>query len=169
MPRCDIDYSNTVIYKIVSNDLTITFTYVGHTTDFTKRKNKHKTDCNNSNSKSYNLKLYETIRESGGWDNWTMVLIENYKCNSGEEARKKERYWYEFYNADLNMRSPFISDEERVERNNKQKKKYYTENVDKINEKHNCECGGSYTTGRKLRHFETKKHRNFIETNGATF
>ena len=35
------------IYKIVCNDLSITDCYVGHTTDFVKRKCNHKIICNN--------------------------------------------------------------------------------------------------------------------------
>ena len=42
MPRKEIDYSKTVIYKIVCNDLNVKDVYVGHTTDFTKRKATHK-------------------------------------------------------------------------------------------------------------------------------
>ena len=38
MPRKNCDYSRTVIYKIVCNDLNITDCYVGHTTEFTKEK-----------------------------------------------------------------------------------------------------------------------------------
>ena len=34
MPRKEIDYSKTVIYKIVCNDLNVKDVYVGHTTDF---------------------------------------------------------------------------------------------------------------------------------------
>ena len=45
MPRKPIDYSKTISYKIVCNDLSITDCYVGHTTDFTKRKSHHKSDC----------------------------------------------------------------------------------------------------------------------------
>ena len=38
MPRLPVDYKNTIIYKIVCNDLKIKDTYVGHTTDFKSRK-----------------------------------------------------------------------------------------------------------------------------------
>ena len=34
MPKSNCDYSRTVIYKIVCNDLSITDCYVGHTTEF---------------------------------------------------------------------------------------------------------------------------------------
>ena len=42
MPKTAIDYSKTIIYKIVCNDLDITDLYVGHTTDFIRRRHHHK-------------------------------------------------------------------------------------------------------------------------------
>jgi predicted GIY-YIG superfamily endonuclease len=63
MPRTPINYQNTVIYKIVCNDLNIKDLYVGHTTDFTKRKCCHKTRCGNINGKHYNYKVYDYIRK----------------------------------------------------------------------------------------------------------
>ena len=47
MPRKEINYQKTIIYKIVSKDLNFTDVYVGHTTNFTKRKENHKSDCKN--------------------------------------------------------------------------------------------------------------------------
>ena len=75
MPRLPISYQNTVIYKLVCNDLNVPYTYVGHTTDFTKKKYAHKYSCNNVKDKSYNFKVYQTIRENGGWVNWTMLMV----------------------------------------------------------------------------------------------
>jgi len=34
MPKINIDYSNTLIYKITCKDLLINEVYVGHTTNF---------------------------------------------------------------------------------------------------------------------------------------
>ena len=102
MPRLAIDYSNTIIYKIVCKDLNIKDLYVGHTTDFKRRKTEHKKITSQSSGKSYKLKLYEMIRTNGGWDNWDMIEIEKYNCADGNEARSKERYWLEFLNAALN-------------------------------------------------------------------
>jgi hypothetical protein len=107
---------------------------VGHTTDFTKRKNQHKTDCNNPNRKSYNIKLYTTIRENGGWSNWSVVLVENYPCNNGTEARMRERFFYELYNADLNMNRPIITDEENKDKLKEYMTQYREENKEKIKE-----------------------------------
>jgi hypothetical protein len=143
MPKLQIDYNNTIIYKIVCNDLNITDLYVGHTTQFTKRKNKHKSSCNNVNSKQYNQKVYSTIRENGGWNNWSMIEIEKYNCNDSNEATARERYWYETLESKLNMICPKRSKKECCEINKenykinkdeiiKRSKDYYIINKDKI-------------------------------------
>ena len=115
MPKTQIDFQKTVIYKIVCNDLTVEYTYVGHSTDFTKRKNTHKTRCNNIKDKKYNLKVYQIMRANGGWTNWTVLQIESYPCNSSIEARLKEREWYEKLSSTMNSLRPFRSEEERIQ------------------------------------------------------
>jgi hypothetical protein len=127
MPRTAIDYSKNVIYKIVCNDLTITELYVGSTTDFIRRKNEHKNTCINSNNKNTNLKIYQIIRNNGNWENWTMIQIEEYPCTNGNEARARERYWFEQLNAMLNTQHPNRSKKEYG-------KEFYKNNKDKINE-----------------------------------
>ena len=88
MPKNEIDYSNTIIYKIVCKDEKIADLYVGHTTNFVKRKCLHKNSCNNLNNK---LKIYNIIRENGGWDNWEMIETATYNCKDHTEARIKEQ------------------------------------------------------------------------------
>jgi hypothetical protein len=112
MPRLNVNYDNTVIYKIVCNDLNIKDCYVGSTTDFTKRKSQHKRTCNYENIKNYNLKVYKMIRNNGGWDNWTMLVIEKYPCEDNITATLRERYWYELLNANMNTLVPSRSSEE---------------------------------------------------------
>jgi hypothetical protein len=104
MPKEDIDYSNTIIYKIYCNDKSINDVYVSHTTNFTKRKYLHKSACSNLNN---NLKIYNTIRQNGGWDNWNMVEIAKYNCKDKTEARIKEQHHYEDLNATLNISPHF--------------------------------------------------------------
>jgi predicted GIY-YIG superfamily endonuclease len=116
MPRKPVDYLKTIIYKIVSKDLSITECYVGHTTDFTNRKNKHKSACNNPRSQRYNVELYQYIRENGGFDNWDMLEIEKYPCTDANEARAKERYHYEQLQAKLNSVCPNRSSKECAKR-----------------------------------------------------
>ena len=113
MPYKNIDYNKTIIYKLVCNDVNISDCYVGHTRDFTRRKLLHKTCCNNINGKKYNLNVYKFIRDNGGWDNWSMVIIEQYNCNNSLEAKQKERYYIEQLKASLNSNIPNRTDKER--------------------------------------------------------
>ena len=54
MPKNKINYSNTVIYKILCKETIINDLYVGHTTNFSQRKSYHKSACENPNSSTYN-------------------------------------------------------------------------------------------------------------------
>ena len=92
MPKTKIDYNNTIIYQILCNDISIKGVYVGHTTDFTRRKNQHKNACNKPTNKMHNFRLYKVIRENGGFENWSVVEIEKYPCHDGNEARARERH-----------------------------------------------------------------------------
>jgi hypothetical protein len=105
MPKDDIDYSNTIIYKIMCNDKSINDVYVGHTTNFTKRKYLHKSACANLDNK---LKIYDIIRQNGDWDNWDMVEIAIYNCKDKTEARIKEQQHYEELKSTLNSSTPCV-------------------------------------------------------------
>jgi hypothetical protein len=106
MPKKDVDYTNTIIYKIFCKDQTITDVYVGHTTNFIQRKYSHKTACNNLNN---NLKIYNTIRCNGGWENWDMIEIAKYNCKDATEARIKEQEHYDNLKACLNSYPPHVN------------------------------------------------------------
>ena len=53
------------------------------------------------------------IRDNGDWNNWEMIEIEKYPCDDFNEARSRERYWYEKLNSKLNSRKPFVSKKEQ--------------------------------------------------------
>ena len=75
-----MDYSKCCIYKIEHID-DETLLYVEHTTNFSKRKGEHKNSCKNENANStYNLKLYQMIRENGGFEMFKMIEVEKYPC-----------------------------------------------------------------------------------------
>jgi hypothetical protein len=106
MPKIDIDYSNTIIYKIFCKDPEIKDIYIGHTTNFVQRKYAHKQTCNNIKSPCYNLKLYKVIRENGNWSNWDMSIVQFYNCKDHLEARQKEQEHFVTLNATLNSIEP---------------------------------------------------------------
>jgi hypothetical protein len=107
MPKTEIDYSNTIIYKITCKDKTITDVYVGHTTNFVQRKHAHKQSCINNKTNNYKCKLYEVIRANGGWANWHMEILNFFNCADHYEARKKEQEYFNALNATLNSIEPF--------------------------------------------------------------
>jgi len=106
MPKTEIDYSNTIIYKITCNDKNVKEVYVGHTTNFVQRKYAHKQNCTNAKGANYNCKLYKVIRENGGWANWTMEIVNFFNCEDHYDARKKEQEHFELLNATLNSIEP---------------------------------------------------------------
>jgi len=112
MPKTILNYEKTIMYKIVCDDLTIKDCYVGHTTNMTKRKYKHKTACNNEKNKAHNRKIYKIIRQNGGWSNWSMLLIETFPCKDKHEACKREREIFEELDAKMNMVKPYRTQEE---------------------------------------------------------
>lgn len=114
-----------IIYKLVCDDINIKYTYVGSTANFRMRKCAHKSCCNNE--KKNQQKIYTTINENGGWNNWSMVKIETVVCDTKLDARIRERYFYEELNADLNTRYPQREQEEY-------RKEYLFINKEKIKE-----------------------------------
>jgi hypothetical protein len=107
MPRTPIDYAKTIIYKLVHKDDPDNHeTYVGHTTDFRDRKSSHKRRCEDPDNSKHHLKVYQYIRENGGWDNFIMLEIEKYPCNDNNEARAREQEWYNQLKSKLNKICP---------------------------------------------------------------
>ena len=139
MPTKPIDYSNTSIYKLCCNDPSITDIYVGHTTNFTRRKNEHKRTCTNEDTKAYNFYVYQFIRSNGGWNNWDMIEICRQSCIDGNDARKLERKYFEELGATLNVEVPSRTKTEYYKDNREDTleyhKIYYEEHKEEINEK----------------------------------
>jgi hypothetical protein len=129
MPLNSIDYTHTIIYKFCCKDTTIKEIYVGHTTNFTRRKNQHKLLCYNENSAYYNKLLYQCIRDNGGWENWSMIQITEVSCNNKREAEAIEHEWIEKLSPSLNKNMPYAKcKEEPVE----YKKNWYETNKDEL-------------------------------------
>lgn len=165
MPKYTITFNNTIFYKIVCNDLTVKDIYVGHTTNFTKRKQLHKNCCNNENNKNYNLKIYKIIRENGGWNNWSMILIEEMNCENKLEACKIERQFYEELNATMNTQCPYRDKSEKLQLCREYKEKH--RNIEDFKQKrkeyalkpYHCEiCNYNGFLNNKSGHLKSKKH-----------
>jgi len=132
MPKNKISYEFTITYKICCLDISISDIYIGHTTNFVKRKCSHKSICCQGMGENANAYVYTFIRDNGGWDNWQMVEIEKYPCQDKNEALKRERYWIETLKASLNKRIPTRSRKEYDYDNVENRKNYRLENINKI-------------------------------------
>jgi len=146
MPRIAINYETTLVsfYRFVCNDPEIKSSYVGSTVNFTERKANHKKCCNNPNDKVYHLKIYETIRDNGGWNNWRMIEIESRLVKDKREAERIEQEWIEKMETDMNSIKAFGAETreeykkqyhmDNREKNIEYSKQYYIENTNTFKE-----------------------------------
>ena len=118
------DYKNSVIYRIYCKDENIKDCYIGSTIDLYNRFKAHKASVNNRNLNNYNLKIYQFIRENGGWDNFDREILEYYSCNNEEELKQKEQEYIDKYNPTLNIHNAFRTEEVRKEQQKTNFKKW---------------------------------------------
>ena len=173
MPPKPINFSKTVIYKIVCKDLAVKDVYVGSTTHIVKRRCAHKNLCANETDKAYCLQIYRFIRDHGGFENWDVIVVEQFPCENDEQKRTRERYWYEQLGATLNSNRPTQTKQDVKEKNKvyytdhaaeiiDQREKYYAANAAEINarnsERITCACGVEHRRGYTAQHLRTAKH-----------
>jgi len=180
MPKTPTDYSKSLIYKLCCKDPNITDIYIGSTTSLKHRKASHKACCNTETRKGYNNYKYKFIRENGTWENWDMILIEYYPCETKLQLERREREFIEKLKSSLNQTIPtrtykeYREDfkEQRTAYNKKYReenrehrtaynKKYRDDNKIKIE----CECGSIVLKYYLTEHKKTKKHQNYIKNN----
>lgn len=155
--KLKIDYTITpvIFYRFVCKDPTIKNSYVGHTTNFVNRKHNHKRLCNNSNSKEYNRLIYTTIRNNGGWYNWTMIEIDSQIVLNKKEAIKKEQEYINEFSNNMNTKNSYSDYDTKKE----QQKLYYELNKESISErkKLNYELNKEKIAERRKLYYELNK------------
>jgi len=162
MPKVPMDYSKCSIYKIEHID-DESLVYVGHTTCFNKRKTAHKSNCKNENYKYYNIKVYQMIRENGGWDMFKMIEVEKYPCADRREAERRENEAMKELKACMNMRNSFLTQDEKQEQAKEYNTNYYELHKEQVkeyqkNNKHKIqERMKDYRDNNKLKIQEYKK------------
>jgi hypothetical protein len=175
------DYQKGKIYKLVS--LVSNEIYIGSTIRPLYERKGHHISAYKAclKEKKYKCCYSYKLIEKGDVD---IILIENYPCNNKEELHARERYHIE-NNDCINIRFPIKTKEEILER----KKKYWKDNYDylyglvktdklqnpeKYKEKYKkiyllkkdkryiCECGSDIKLGSKYDHFQSNKHKKYI-------
>jgi hypothetical protein len=124
-----------IMYKIQPKNNDLFFSYIGHTADFSKRCETHKRNTTNiKDRKHYHLKVYQTIRDNGGWDEWEIIELEKYICNDKMKARMREQELMFTHNTNLNTCKAFITEDERKKKKQEITNKYKAEHVELIKE-----------------------------------
>ncbi|NDB61439.1 hypothetical protein EB001_23820, partial [bacterium] len=121
----------------------------------------------------------------GGWENWKMIEIEEFACENGRQAQKREQYYMDLFKSNSNSIKSFFEGTQKeyfkqynIE-NKEQKKQYRLDNKEHIQEKQaqyrldhkeqllqkfTCECGSTTTISDKTKHYKTKKHLDFVSS-----
>lgn len=163
MPNAETDYSNTIFYKIRCKNPDVKDIYIGHTTNFVQRKRAHKYSCIYDKCSNYKCKVYNVIRENGGWENWKMEIIAFHECEDHHDARKFEQQYFEQYNATLNSIEPLPKQQTMLPADNpvKIENLYQQTNPNNVT-KFSCTTCVYHTDNKKdyNKHLMTTKHKN---------
>jgi hypothetical protein len=110
--------------------------YVGSTENFDRRIVIHKSRCYNEKDKKHNCKLYQYMRQNGGFEKVDIMIIDKIIYNNKDEARQMETNFMLSFNAELNSVYPKRSKKERYEANKesitKQRHNFYQENRERL-------------------------------------
>ena len=151
------DYSKGKIYKLIAGDLV----YYGSTVrPLNDRFSKHKSTMVCSSKK-----LFESGEEV------KIELVEDYPCETEEELKKRESYYqlnYECVNERIARRTDKQYYEDNKEAIAVYHKQYHKDNKEyrnaRANKKIQCECGCMVSRANIVRHCNSKKHKDLIDT-----
>jgi hypothetical protein len=87
-------------YKIAIKDTK--YCYIGSTTNLNRRLNSHKNSCHNYLQPNYHFKLYEVIREHGGWQNVEYSVVGLHEVETRCDAMVQEQKYIVQHKANLN-------------------------------------------------------------------
>jgi len=107
--------------------------YIGSTVNFNDRKGKHKFSCSNDKCRAYNYKLYQTIREYGGWDNWAMFTIE--EEIPIEQLKEREQFYINTLEPSLNEKRALLTKEDKKKEIKKEIRKIMNKTSNKLDKK----------------------------------
>ena len=149
-------------YKIISANTNMV--YVGSTKKtLEERLQKHDRDYKYFQE---GKQRYITSFEILEFKNYSIELIETKLCETKTDRDTRE-CWHIINTANtvnkcLPGRTMTQYHQEHEEEIHRYQQQYQQVNREHTNQKHNCNCGGKYTTAHKATHEKTKKHQNFI-------
>tara|TARA_R110000868_G_C10627026_1_gene742839 strand:+ start:168 stop:722 length:555 start_codon:yes stop_codon:yes gene_type:complete len=156
-----------------------TYNYIGSSKNMPVRIGLHKSRCFDETNK---CKLYQTMCENGGWEAFQLIELEHHNMTD-QDAREYEQQLIDMIQPNMNSYKAWTglthqeynkqyrqdNKEQFKERlkeyyvvNKERFKQYRQDNKELSQEKHNCECGGKYTTEHKSHHLKSEKHKLYI-------
>ena len=147
------------IYKIVDN--TTDLIYIGSTCKtLNQRLRGHKSDYKSFQAGKMNFITSFKILEN---NDYKIELIKNFPCQNKQQLNIAEGFEIKQAKTDgLNIVNRNIAGQTVKE----SKTQYRQNNINIINEKkkkkHNCICGGNFTSTNKSHHEKSKKHQNYL-------
>ena len=137
-----LQINDYTFYKITNINGDVDLGYVGSTSNMKQRRRAHKSDCYNINTRRHHLKLYETIRAHGGFDEFKFIELGYAKQISLNDAHIIEEHYRVNLMSNLNTNRCRLTYGQRLE-NMKQdyhldkgakKKLYYQANKERLKE-----------------------------------
>lgn len=133
-----------VFYLIKCKDPAITDCYIGKTQNLVQRRAIHK-----YNVLTGGCKLYVLMRQTGGWENWTMEPVHRIIC-SMETSLFLEESLITRYNATLNMQRRYQYAKQSYNKGKCQE--HYAMRIQ-------CPCGWEGSKMNKTHHLNSKRHK----------
>jgi hypothetical protein len=172
------------IYEIIENINNKTI-YIGSTTGkyFCIRKCEHTRPSTLKSGRQ--PKLYNYIKENGGWNNFKFNIISYFDNIDKKQLLTIEKQQIEQKNPITNSFKPIQTYEEYLERKKSNQRKWRKNNPDyliknknrqsqidytkkRCSTKINCECGGTYTLQNKTNHFSRNIHKEYENKKNQT-
>jgi hypothetical protein len=98
--------------------------------------------------------IYKFIRDHGGWDNWDLIMVDEFSCDTKLQKDKKEREWIENLKPKLNKNIPAHFQNGEVHDQKEWEKGYRKQFV-------HCPCCDTMVSfDHRSRHYKTKKHKS---------
>ena len=95
MPKVKINYAEMIFYKISCLSPNITKVFIGHTTNVNQRKHILKKQ---TQSETYYSDMIDFIKNSGGWENWILQILEKYECKTHIDIVLREIHHSDMFN-----------------------------------------------------------------------
>jgi hypothetical protein len=98
------NYSNSVVYQIRCKDIFVKHVYIGSTNNFKRRSKEHEKTYliaereiefyGDPDDEDISNSIYKFIYKNGGWDNWYIIVLGNYDCDTRLQLLAMESFWF---------------------------------------------------------------------------